>query len=77
MGMAGSVRLGTGVLRALPAGLECEIDLDGDGRPVSFAFDVDGDEAGEQPAEEKTFALYQDLADAIALDGGFDDVDLD
>jgi hypothetical protein len=77
MGMAGLVRLGRGVLHALPEGLECEIDLDGDGRAVSFAFDVGGDVAGKQPAEEKAFALYQDLAEAIALDGGFDDVDLD
>lgn len=71
MGMAGWVRLGSGTIRALPAATECEIDLDAQGLPIAVAFDSEGDEA----ADDQTFALYQDLADAIRLDGGLDELD--
>ena len=71
MGMAGWVRLGSGTIRALPAATECEIDLDGQGLPIAFAFDSEGDRA----AEDQIFELYQDLADAIRLDGGLDELD--
>jgi len=71
MGMAGTVRLGSGTIRALPASTECELDLDGQGLPIAFAFDSESDEA----AEDQTFELYQDLADAIRLDGGLDERD--
>jgi hypothetical protein len=77
MGMAGSVRLGTGVLRALPEGLECELDLDGDGLAVSFAFEIASDVAGDGRDDEEAFELHQDLADLVRLDGGLDDSDLD
>jgi len=71
MGMAGWVRLGNGSIRALPAATECEIDLDAQGLPIAVAFDSEGDEA----SDDQTFALYQDLADAIRLDGGLDELD--
>lgn len=71
MGMAGWVRLGRGTIRALPSTTECEIDLDAQGLPIAVAFDSEGDEA----ASDQTFELYQDLADAIRLDGGLDELD--
>jgi hypothetical protein len=71
MGMAGKVRLGKGVIRALPAALDCELELDESGLPVAIAFDLRGD----QTDTETTFDLYPDLADAIAQDGGLDELD--
>jgi hypothetical protein len=71
MGMAGWVRLGRGTIRALPSATECEVDLDAQGLPIAVAFDSEGD----AEADDQTFELYQDLADAIRLDGGLDELD--
>jgi hypothetical protein len=72
MGMAGWVRLGPRALRALPAESECEIELDGQGLPIAFAFDLS--DAGDDAVGEG-MELYPDLADAIAQDGGLGDLD--
>jgi len=69
MGKAGWVRLGRGKLRALPAWAPCEMDLDAQGVPVAIAFEVAEGEADDG------FGLYPDLADAIAGDGGLDELD--
>ena len=73
MGMAGWVRLGGGVIRALPAALDCELelDLDGQGLPIAVAFEL----AGDREREDQQFELYQDLADAMAQDGSLDEQD--
>ena len=76
MGMAGRVRLGEGALGALPAASDWELDLDGQGLPIAVAFETADDREGNADGEDG-FGLYQDLADAIALDGGLDDVDVD
>jgi hypothetical protein len=71
MGMAGRVRLGGGTIRALPAAADVEIDLDAQGLPVAVAFEQADDRGGA----DRCFALYQDLADAMALDGALDELD--
>lgn len=75
MGMAGWVRLGERAIRALPAAVDCELDLDGQGLPIAFAFDLSDAEPDGAGGAEKGFELYQDLADAIAQDEGVEGVD--
>ena len=73
MGLAGWVRLRGGAIRALPvtAAVDCELDLDAQGLPIAVAFEPEGDRGGD----DQLFELYQDLADAMALDGAVDERD--